>query len=70
MCVCVCVCNNCSGFSDRISPPPAISSARKSAENTEEYPDDPKPAEGGDLQMEYSDYFFCQSIEAVTKNCQ
>jgi hypothetical protein len=61
------VCNNCSGFSDRIAPPPATSSARKSAESTEEYPDDPKPAEGGDLQMEYSDYFFCQSIEAVTK---
>jgi hypothetical protein len=67
--MCVCVCNDCSGFSDCISPP-AISSARKSAENTEEYRDDPKPAEGGDLQMEYSDYFFWQSIEAVTKNCQ
>jgi hypothetical protein len=60
----------CSGLSDRVSRAPASSSARKNAENTEEYPDDPKPAEGGDVQMEYSDYFFCQSIGAVTKNCQ
>jgi len=36
-------------------------------QKTEEYPVDPKPAEGGDLQLEYSDYFFCQSIGALTK---
>jgi hypothetical protein len=58
-CARVRVYNNCSGFSDRIYPPPATSSARKSAESTERYPDDPKPAGGGDLQMEYSHYFFC-----------
>jgi hypothetical protein len=55
--MCVCVCNNCSGVSDHTSPTPATSLAGKTAEKTEEYPVDPKPAEGGDLQMEYSDYF-------------
>lgn len=53
----MCVCNNCSGVSDHTSPTPATSLAGKTAEKTEEYPVDPKPAEGGDLQMEYSDYF-------------
>jgi hypothetical protein len=35
---------------------PSTSSAMKNPENTEEDPDDPEPADEGDIQMEYSSY--------------
>jgi hypothetical protein len=39
---------------DLFSPNPSTSSAVKSPENTEEYPDDPEPATAGDIQVEFS----------------
>jgi len=39
---------------DPLSPTPSIPSNMKTPENTEDNPDDPQPAEGGDIQMEYS----------------
>ena len=39
---------------DPLSPTPSIPSNIKTPENTEDNPDDPQPAEGGDIQMEYS----------------
>ena len=38
---------------DSLSPNPT-SAALKTPENTEEDPDDPQPADEGDIQMEYS----------------
>jgi hypothetical protein len=54
---------------DPFSPTPSTSSAMKAPENAEEKPDDPEPAEEGDIQMEYSsDYLYSLSIGAVTSN--
>jgi hypothetical protein len=39
---------------DPLSPNPSTSSAMKTPENTEADPDDPEPADEGDIQMEYS----------------
>jgi hypothetical protein len=39
-------------FPDYLSPTPSTSSALKTLENTEEYPDDPEPTDEGDIQME------------------
>jgi hypothetical protein len=36
-----------------LSPTPSTSSAIKTPESTEEDPDDPEPADDGDIQMEY-----------------
>jgi hypothetical protein len=40
-------------YSDPLSPTPSMSSAMKTPENTEEDPDNPEPADEGDIQMEY-----------------
>jgi hypothetical protein len=37
-----------------LSPTPSTFSEVKTPENTEEDPDDPEPADEGDIQMEYS----------------
>jgi hypothetical protein len=37
-----------------LSPTPSASSVMKTSENIEEDPDDPKPADEGDIHMEYS----------------
>jgi len=37
-----------------LSPTPSTSSAMKTPDNTEADPDDPEPADAGDIQMEYS----------------
>jgi hypothetical protein len=39
---------------DTSSPTASTTSSIKSPELTEEDPDDPKPPDGGDIQMEYS----------------
>jgi len=39
---------------DPSSPTPTIPSNINIPENTDDDPDDPKPAEGEDIQMEYS----------------
>jgi hypothetical protein len=39
-----------------LSLTPSISSAVKTPENTEEEPDDPEPADDGDIRMEYSSH--------------
>jgi hypothetical protein len=39
---------------DPSSPTPTIPSNMNIPENTEDYPDDPQPAEVEDIQMEYS----------------
>jgi hypothetical protein len=39
---------------DPLYPTPSIPSNMKTPENTEDDPDDPQPAEEGDIQMEYS----------------
>ena len=55
---------------DPLSPTPSTSSAMRTPENTEEDPDDLKPADEGDIQMEYSsDQLYSPSIGAVTKYC-
>jgi len=54
---------------DPLSSAPSTSSAMRTPENTEEDPDDLKPADG-DIQIEYSsDQFYSPSIGAVTKYC-
>jgi hypothetical protein len=57
---------------DVLSPAPSTSSAVKSLENTEEYPDDPEPATAGNIQMEYcSDWLYSPNIGTVIKiNCK
>jgi hypothetical protein len=41
----------------------------KTTENKEEDPDDPEPADEGDIQMEYSsDYLYKPSIGTETSN--
>ena len=55
---------------DPLSPTPPIPSAMRTAENAEEEPDGPEPADEGNIQMEYSsDYNKLGSprIGAVTK---
>jgi len=37
-----------------LSPDPSTSLAMKTRENTDNDPEDPEPADGGDTQMEYS----------------
>lgn len=39
---------------DPLSPIQSISSAMKNQENTEEGPDNPQPADEGDIKMEYT----------------
>jgi len=39
---------------DPLSPTPSTSSAMKTPENTKAEPDDPEPADGGNIQMETS----------------
>jgi len=39
---------------DLSSPDPSTSLAMKTRENTGDDPEDPEPADGGDIQMEYS----------------
>jgi hypothetical protein len=39
---------------DPLSPIPSISSAMKNQENTDEGPDNPEPADEGDIKMEYT----------------
>ena len=54
---------------DLSTPTPSTSSAVKSPENTEKYPDDPEPETAGDIQMEFSsDWLYSPSIGAATKN--
>jgi hypothetical protein len=50
-------------------PTPSASSAMKTPENIAEDPDDPGPADEGDIQMEYSSDYLCKpSIGPVTNN--
>jgi hypothetical protein len=54
---------------DPLSPIPSLASAMKTPENTEEDLDDLKPANEGDIEMEYSsDQLYSPSIGAVTNN--
>jgi hypothetical protein len=50
---------------DRLSPTPSTAAVIKIPGHTEDDPDDPEPADEGDIQMEYS--FDSTSIGAVTK---
>jgi hypothetical protein len=55
-----------------LSPDPfpltsSTSSAVKTPVGTEEGPDDPEPADEGDIQMEYSDELYTPSVRAVAK---
>jgi hypothetical protein len=55
---------------DLLSPTPSTSSAVKSPEKTEKYPDDSEQATAGDIQMEYSsDLLYNPRTRAATKNC-
>jgi hypothetical protein len=59
----------CSKRPPRASLHSSTFSAKKTPENTEVEAHDPKPADGGDIQMEYfSDYLYRPSIGRVTKN--
>ena len=50
------------------SPTPSTSSAMQIQDKTEQDPDDPTPADEGDIHMEYSsDQFYSLCIEAGTK---
>jgi hypothetical protein len=47
----------------------STSPAIKIPENTDEDPDNPKPADEGDIQIEYSSDYLCSpSVRPVTKN--
>jgi hypothetical protein len=51
---------------DHLSPTPSTSSFTKIPENTEEQPDESKPAEERDIQTKYSsDELYNASIKAV-----
>lgn len=55
-------------FSDPLSLPPSISSAMKTAENTETEPNDVEAEDDGGIQMEYCcDKLCIQRARAVTK---
>jgi hypothetical protein len=54
---------------DPLSPNPSISSVMKTQENTEERPDNPEPADEGDIKMEYNCDKLCSPSTVVeTKN--
>ena len=47
-----------------LSPTPSTSSTMMTPENAEEDPDDPEPADEGDIQIEYSpEWLYSQSTE-------
>lgn len=64
------VCASTVGVShDPLFPTPSPSSAMKNPGNTDEDPDDPDPADKGNIQMEYSpDHLNIPSVGAVSKN--
>jgi hypothetical protein len=54
---------------DPLPPTPSTPSVLKTPENIEEDPEDPKPADNGDIQMDYcADQLYSPSIRAGTKN--
>ena len=51
---------------DTSSPDPSTSLAMKTQENTDDDPEDPEPADGGDTQMEYSSHkLYTPSINPI-----
>ena len=57
------------GFPDTLCLTPSTSSAMMTPEDTKQDPDDPTPADKGDIHMEYSSHWLCTpSTGAVIKN--
>jgi hypothetical protein len=63
------VCTSTVVISPEPFSPTPTSSAMKTPENIAEHPDDPEPADEGDIQMEhYSDKLYGLSIGTLTKS--